>query len=788
MINWIVSSSLLIVVVLLVRQAYEGRIRLRLQYALWLLVLLRLLIPGHIGSSQLSFANAAQEGQTLIEQRFVQPVIQQYAAYNEEIIINEAEVMLPDVSPVQTKAEVKITDIIEFIWIGGAFVMAMIICLSNLHFYLRLCRSRKLVGHEEKIAVYQCRWLETPCLFGLLHPAIYIAETGDETELRHVLCHEYGHYLQGDHVWSALRSLCLVLHWYNPLVWAAAIVSRRDGELACDEAVVRCLGEEERAEYGRTLLHMTIHGRGSVLNMGTTMKGSGKSIAQRIRFIANRPHMRLYTVLNLLLVAAVVAGCSFMGAEDKAIVPEPSPVPTAQTVSEEETVKLDKVPFDLSENKEAALRHQESFLNDNGDVEFFLDFEVPELAEAMPVLETEIREISVEDAKSIAHAVFGTTELYAITSHTYRDKERSLLTRDAIESDLEFARALKADEELMKAVYGGDSLHLSMGQTDVDVILEFYDNPEYLATAVSDSDREPINWEFVPDEDYPYEDRMIIEGAYEKDGVRYRLSAHNVYDTSDMHHFYQVTIAPARDSLSQMNYERAYFEHSGAEAPTEEQFIAAQTEAIRILEAMSPGRWQLSYCIGQQQYNGRYIIDIYAQPVFEGYPLIRQDVFPWVQTQEDIRFEFGVDGVLLRMEYQDPMVITRESTLGNCLDFQTAVNIARNYFRNGSIDQYDYWINETTGHRDGVSSKVYIQEVQQGWLRVPVESEEWSFTLEPVISFRGSFESFDENGEETSRSKVMKVHQNVLLNVSARDGTVLVYHTDFVGVNGLSRK
>ena len=71
----------------------------------------------------------------------------------------------------------------------------------------------------------------------------------DKTAQRHVLAHELTHYRHGDHLWSLLRCVAVTLHWYNPLVWLAAALSRRDAELACDEGTLHRLGEEERTAY-----------------------------------------------------------------------------------------------------------------------------------------------------------------------------------------------------------------------------------------------------------------------------------------------------------------------------------------------------------------------------------------------------------------------------------------------------------------------------------------------------------------------------------------------------------
>lgn len=60
---------------------------------------------------------------------------------------------------------------------------------------------------------------------------------------------EQTHFRHGDHIWSALRCMCLALHWFDPFVWWAAALSRTDAELACDAAAVQSLGEAERAAY-----------------------------------------------------------------------------------------------------------------------------------------------------------------------------------------------------------------------------------------------------------------------------------------------------------------------------------------------------------------------------------------------------------------------------------------------------------------------------------------------------------------------------------------------------------
>jgi hypothetical protein len=188
---------------------------------------------------------------------------------------------------------------------------------TNLRFRRKILASRRFFGMEKKgLRVYLTDQIDTPCLFGIVKPAIYLTPevAENETLLRHALEHEYHHYCHGDHLWAILRCACLSLHWYNPLVWWAAFLSQRDGELACDEATLKALGEGERAEYGRTLIGMTCRKRPHVLNTATTMTTGKSGLKERIVLIAKKPRMAVYTLIGVLLVAVVAVQCTFTGA------------------------------------------------------------------------------------------------------------------------------------------------------------------------------------------------------------------------------------------------------------------------------------------------------------------------------------------------------------------------------------------------------------------------------------------------------------------------------------------
>ena len=347
MIQWIVSSSLLIAVLIGLRFLLRGRIKPKLQYALWALVFVRLLLPFQFGSAPISVENAVENTPLIQDMELAEQV--EYFDYHldgfatgyytfQPVLDHDTESGTHNepVPELFTHKEAdRLTTLrsakeyLTSLWIGGMILMTAAFFVSNLVFALRLRKSRKLL-HAGKLPVYVTEATETPCYFGLLRPAIYLppAVAAEETHKTYAIAHETTHYRHGDELWAVLRCICLVVHWYNPLVWLAAILSREDCEIACDEATIATIGEDQRVAYGHVLIDLTCRKSTDLLRTATTMTGSAKSLKERIKQIAKKPKMAIYTLIAVLLVAAVAVGCTFTGAEQT---PAPTDDPTQET-------------------------------------------------------------------------------------------------------------------------------------------------------------------------------------------------------------------------------------------------------------------------------------------------------------------------------------------------------------------------------------------------------------------------------------------------------------------------
>lgn len=331
MLEWAVTSSVLILVVLALRRLLSGKISLRLQYGLWALVLARLLVPVSFGATAVSVLNLVEDA------NISNPVVGYMGGNTIQLSISEPDPTLPleeqqkqyeknldqwqaemDAARAETGTAVSLGTVLLGVWAAGAVGLGLWLLWVNVRFAGKLRRGRQPMEADCPLPVYVTGAAQTPCLFGLFRPCVYLTEeaAADEIVLRHSLAHELTHYLHKDHLWAVLRGLCLALHWYNPLVWLAAVLSRRDGELCCDEATVKRLGEGERASYGRTLLAVTCQGRDNPLLTATSMTGSG--IKERIVLLAKHPKTAAYTLAAVALIAIAAVGCTFTGAEKTA--------------------------------------------------------------------------------------------------------------------------------------------------------------------------------------------------------------------------------------------------------------------------------------------------------------------------------------------------------------------------------------------------------------------------------------------------------------------------------------
>lgn len=346
-------GSLLILLMLLVRKLLRGKVGNRAVYMAWLLVAIRLLVPLALPNPMMNELRP-----TWSADEAARPVADQIRVRAHDALIDLSYQMRAaetrdegrPVSPMNAGGEEYTPAMFVFDmavyssygWTGkwvffaylavdGAVLLYMIV--QNVHFrqklrrnrvsamegeqweqYLSLCAQRKV----KPIPVYYVDPLPSACLVGVIKPYIALPLNLSEAELPQVLTHEICHLKAGDPWWAALRNLCCVVHWFNPLVWIAARCVRTDCELACDERVTARMNEEERVAYAGTLVLAAAKRnapRMSVLATGMTM--TGKRLKQRVAAIVHSKKKLTWLIAVVAVLLVLVTALAFFTAEKR---------------------------------------------------------------------------------------------------------------------------------------------------------------------------------------------------------------------------------------------------------------------------------------------------------------------------------------------------------------------------------------------------------------------------------------------------------------------------------------
>lgn len=367
MLENMIITTILLAVFLCLRGIFDGKISARLQYGLWLLIALRLLLAWMpLPESRISLMNflpVVQESLQNLHQNASEDTngkpeadVEQDAVQRENGALSQEEIAAKNTAVMQDAGEeqenggqqkngaiqpeqgkplgsesvqkqngaaASLSFVLNRIYVIGVVLVLLWIIARNLWFWNGLRRRR--IRYEGPLPVsslpgklYLVEHLKSPFLFG---KHIYVSPEmlGEQQKLHHILVHESCHWKQGDSFWAVLRFLCLALYWYHPLVWCAVHFSIVDAELACDERAIRVLGEDDRHGYGDTLLGL-IRQQGAFWKcscVSTQMSGNKKETKKRLERIAERRKETRGRILFLVLSMLILCLATLPGGKRK---------------------------------------------------------------------------------------------------------------------------------------------------------------------------------------------------------------------------------------------------------------------------------------------------------------------------------------------------------------------------------------------------------------------------------------------------------------------------------------
>lgn len=322
-----VIFNILILLIIGIRFLADGKISRKTQYAIWLIIPFFLLVYSFV---QIPF-------KVYVHNEFLYPINeieyesnfdfeddgerwttnQLSTGKNDEVnngvvSVSEGEDTAQSASDyLALDAGVDLLCVLRIVQITGSIVTASYILIKNALFAIELNKTRRYYSVSEygNLNVYKLSGITSPFLFGR---SIYVPDSmeRDTPMYKHAICHEYCHFHMGDGLWLLLKYVFLISLWFDPLVWISLVLIEQDSELAVDEKVIDILGEDNKIDYGTTLVSFVskVSRMGDMTVASISLSGSGNSFMKnRIEHIVNRSERNLIvTVTIIALLSSVV--------------------------------------------------------------------------------------------------------------------------------------------------------------------------------------------------------------------------------------------------------------------------------------------------------------------------------------------------------------------------------------------------------------------------------------------------------------------------------------------------
>ena len=297
-INMSISASWLVLAVLILRFVLKKAPKW-INVLLWGIVAIRLICPFSFEST-LSLIPSAETIPLNIGMDTTPTINSGISAINNAVnpIISQSNTPMAgaSINPLQITI-----GIYEYIWIFGMIALALYTAIS----YWRLCRKvDTAVRYKDNI--FQSENVSFPFVLGIIKPRIYLPFKMNGQYLEHVVAHEQAHICRKDHWWKPLGFLLLMIHWFNPLMWLAYVLLCRDIELACDEKVIKELGNEQRGDYTQALVACSINRR---MIAACPLAFGEVSVKERVKSVMNYKKPAFWVIIIAVIVCVGVAVC-----------------------------------------------------------------------------------------------------------------------------------------------------------------------------------------------------------------------------------------------------------------------------------------------------------------------------------------------------------------------------------------------------------------------------------------------------------------------------------------------
>ena len=297
-INMSISASWLILAVLILRLVLKKAPKW-VNVLLWGIVAVRLICPFSFESalslipSAETFPEKIISGPSFDIQTGISPVDHRINDYLGDRYFEGVTVPANNGNNIMT--------ILTIVWIIGILLLVAYTIIS----YRRLHREIDTAVHYRD-NIFQSENVNSPFVLGIIKPRIYLPFNMNGQNLEHVVAHEQAHIRRKDHWWKPLGFLLLTIHWFNPLMWLAYVLLCRDIELACDEKVIKELGNEQRADYTQALVACSVNRR---MIAACPLAFGEVGVKERMKSVMNYKKPAFWIIILSVIACVIVAVC-----------------------------------------------------------------------------------------------------------------------------------------------------------------------------------------------------------------------------------------------------------------------------------------------------------------------------------------------------------------------------------------------------------------------------------------------------------------------------------------------
>ncbi len=746
------TGSLVILVVLLARLALSKAPK-RFSYVLWAAVLIRLLcpvgIPVRLPQAEIpvpvSISSTIKESTEVSRENVQKPQVELPKDGTQT-----AAQQMPEKTPLSWEA------ILAAVWAVGGGAMLLFGCISNFRFRRQLQEAYPIADN-----LYIADHIGSAFVVGLFRPKIYLDSRISGERMQYIVAHEQTHIRRWDHVTRHLAYAALCIHWFNPLVWLAFVLSGRDMEMSCDESVIEKMGPQVRSGYSESLVNLAMGKH--ILADRPIAFGEGDTRRRVMNIAKWKRTSKKVSVMCVGLCLAVLALCAC----EPTKIGDGNDKPLVQTVQK-------------NQQKDVKLQKNDVFTSDDGTVEYQWNLDETLTLANLPVVEAVPRQITGEDAQELTKAVYGDSAIYDIGA----DQQRTL-TQKEIQREIDFLTTYLDPEKLADLPVSDDTA--AEPQSVQPAI-------EELQARLASAPQEITNplWNGtvseIASEQYPFYTLnafgYIGENPYQMT-VQHQDSESQVLDELSIY------LSDGGDVLTPQLIGQAQL--CATEPPTQEMVDQLVKRCQEKLDQAAPGKWQVVGTRVREEFidatlrpNGSiwkdataYHVYVDVMPLVHGVPGIlwpASDYYLYTSEMDSedyilpgsLTFHFNANGVLAGMVCTNPVEEVRVvEDSAELLPMELLMEKAQQQLSRYGSELMQPW--NVDG--DSVVTKVEINRAEFGLAQTPAKDHPGHFYQVPAVCFRGDVNCYDGQTGELLGSETYGA--GTLVTVNAIDGTII---------------